>query len=245
MEPILDVAGLRKRYGVKTVVDDVSFSAWKGECVGIIGPNGAGKTTLFNLLDGTTRADGGKVVLGGVDITTRPQFYRARQGVGRAYQVPRPFAGLTVFENVLVGAIHDATLEHSAARRRAMEIVETVGPAGKKDQPAGRLTLLDRKRLELAKAMSIGARVLLLDEIAGGLTEGEVQQLVELVVALKADHAVLWIEHIAHALVSAADRIMVLHFGAKLMEGRPVEVMAAPVVQEVYLGIAVDDTPRG
>ena len=126
-----------------------------------------------------------------------------------------------------------------------MEIVETVGLAGKKDQPAGRLTLLDRKRLELAKAMSIGARVLLLDEIAGGLTEGEVQQLVELVVALKADHAVLWIEHIAHALVSAADRIMVLHFGAKLMEGRPVEVMAAPVVQEVYLGIAVDDTPRG
>jgi branched-chain amino acid transport system ATP-binding protein len=244
MEPVLDAVGLHKSYGAKTVVDRVSFTASRGECLGIIGPNGAGKTTLFNLLDGTARADAGKVCLGGTDLTALPQFRRARLGVGRAYQIPRPFAGLTVFENVLVGTMHDPALDAKTARRRAAEIVQTVGLAGKQDAPAGSLTLLDRKRLELAKAMSIGARLLLLDEIAGGLTEGEVQQLVDLVIALKRDHAVLWIEHIAHALVSAADRIMILHFGAKLMEGRPAEVMAAPVVQEVYLGIAVDDAAR-
>lgn len=244
MEPILDVSTLHKAYGAKIVVDQVSFCASKGECLGIIGPNGAGKTTLFNLLDGTAQADAGRVVLDGVELTSMPQFRRARLGVGRAYQIPRPFTGLTVFENVLVGALHDPALDGVTARRRAIAILESVGLAHKQNLLAGSLTLLDRKRLELAKAMSIGARLLLLDEIAGGLTEGEVHQLVELVITLKKDHAILWIEHIAHALVSAADRIMVLHSGAKLMEGVPAAVMASPVVQEVYLGIAVDDLAR-
>jgi branched-chain amino acid transport system ATP-binding protein len=239
MKPILAVESLEKRYGVKMVVDRVSFVATKGECLGIIGPNGAGKTTLFNLLDGSVPANAGTVLLNDVDITGLPQYRRARSGIGRAFQIPRPFIGLTVFENVLAGAMHGA--HHvTAPRRRALDILETVGLVDKRDLVAGGLPLLDRKRLELAKAMSVGARILLLDEIAGGLTEHEVLQLVDIVNVLKRDHAVLWIEHIAHALMAAADRIMVLHFGAKLIEGVPAEVMASAIVQEVYLGISVD-----
>ena len=239
MKPILAVERLEKRYGVKTVVDQVSFAAATGECLGIIGPNGAGKTTLFNLLDGSVPPNAGKVVLDDVDITGLPQYRRARCGIGRAFQIPRPFVGLTVFENVLAGVMHGAD-RHTAPRRGALDILEAVGLADKRDLLAGGLPLLDRKRLELAKAMSVGTRLLLLDEIAGGLTEHEVHQLVDIVNALKRDHAVIWIEHIAHALMAAADRIMVLHFGARLVEGPPAEVMASAIVQEVYLGISVD-----
>jgi branched-chain amino acid transport system ATP-binding protein len=241
MKPVLEIDRVEKRYGVKTVVDKVSFAAPTGECLGIIGPNGAGKTTLFNLLDGTVRSDAGRVVLDGVDLSPLPQFRRARLGIGRAYQVPRPFVGMTVFENVLAGVMHGSAMLGNAARARALQILATVGLAAKQNLPAAALPLLDRKRLELAKAMSTGTKVLLLDEIAGGLTEHEVFELVEIVKALKRDHAVLWIEHIAHALVAAADRIMVLHFGAKLIDGEPARVMAAPIVHEVYLGISVDD----
>jgi branched-chain amino acid transport system ATP-binding protein len=239
MTPILAVESLEKRYGVKRVVDKVSFVAATGECLGIIGPNGAGKTTLFNLLDGSVPPNAGTVVLDDVDITGLPQYRRARSGIGRAFQIPRPFVGLTVFENVLAGVMHGAD-RRTASRRRALDILEAAGLVDKRDLIAGGLPLLDRKRLELAKAMSVGTRLLLLDEIAGGLTEHEVLQLVDVVNALKRDHAVIWIEHIAHALMAAADRIMVLHFGAKLVEGPPAEVMASAIVQEIYLGISVD-----
>lgn len=241
MEAILHVEDAEKRYGAKLVVDKVNFIASKGECLGIIGPNGAGKTTLFNILDGSAPLDGGKVRLRGVDLTVLPHYRRARLGVGRAYQIPRPFFGLSVFENVLVGTLHASPEVRSRAGARALEILDTVGLGDKLTVFAARLPLLDRKRLELAKAMSIGTEVLLLDEIAAGLTEPEVHELVEIVKVLKRDHAVLWIEHIAHALVAAADRIMVLHFGAKLIEGKPAEIMETPIVQEVYLGISVDE----
>lgn len=240
MVAVLDVAGVSKRYGAKVVVDQVSFAVATGECLGIIGPNGAGKTTLFNLLDGTIQADTGRVSVDGHDISPWPQYRRARLGVGRAYQVPRPFTGLTVYENVLTGIVHSPDAG-SRRGQRALDVLEKVGLADKRNMLAARLPLLDRKRLELAKAVSVGSKVLLLDEVAGGLTEGEVFELVEMVKQLKREHAVLWIEHIAHALMAAADRILVLHFGAKLIEGPPAEVMAAPVVREVYLGISVDD----
>jgi branched-chain amino acid transport system ATP-binding protein len=244
MDVILDVVNVEKRYGSKLAVDKVSFAAAKGECLGIIGPNGAGKTTLFNLLDGSAKLDGGKVLLRGVNLTILPQYRRARMGIGRAYQIPRPFFGLSVFENVLVATLHGSPEVRARGERRALEILETVGLGEKLNVLAAGLPLLDRKRLELAKAMSIGTEVLLLDEIAAGLTEPEVLELVEIVKVLKRDHAVLWIEHIAHALAAAADRIMVLHFGAKLIEGKPAEVMETPVVQEVYLGISVDEPAR-
>lgn len=231
-----------KRYGPRPAVNGVSLTVSAGECLGIIGPNGAGKTTLFNLLDGTARLDGGTIRLDGADIGGTPQHRRARLGIGRAYQVPRTFVGLSVYENVLAGVMHGPGLHGAAARERVREILETVGLDARRAVIAGGLPLMDRKRLELAKAMSVGSRVLLLDEIAGGLTEGEVRQLVEIVRTLKAGRAVLWIEHIAHALMAAADRIAVLHFGEKVAEGEPAAVMHSALVQEIYLGIAVDDT---
>jgi branched-chain amino acid transport system ATP-binding protein len=240
VDTVLDVTDVSKRYGAKSVVDKVSLSVATGECLGIIGPNGAGKTTLFNLLDGSVQSDSGTVSVAGQDISRWPQYQRSRIGVGRAYQVPRPFTGLTVYENVLAGIVH-SPMAGSHPGKRALEVLEKVGLADKRNMVAGRLPLLDRKRLELAKAVSVGSKVLLLDEVAGGLTDGEVFELVEMVKQLKREHAVLWIEHIAHALMAAADRILVLHFGAKLIEGVPSEVMAAPIVKEVYLGISVDD----
>lgn len=240
MDTVLHVADVSKRYGAKVVVDKVSLAVATGECLGIIGPNGAGKTTLFNLLDGSAQADSGLVSVDGQDISNWPQYRRARLGVGRAYQVPRPFTGLTVYENVLAGIVHSPA-GRDRPERRALDTLEKVGLADKRDTIAARLPLLDRKRLELAKAVSVGSKVLLLDEVAGGLTEAEVFELVEMVKQLKREHAVLWIEHIAHALMAAADRILVLHVGAKLIEGPPEEVMASAIVKEVYLGISVDD----
>jgi branched-chain amino acid transport system ATP-binding protein len=238
---MLNVDAVSKRYGVKTVVDKVSFSIATGECLGLIGPNGAGKTTLFNLLDGTVSMDGGTLRLDGADITKLAQHKRAQLGIGRAYQVPRTFVGLTVFENVLTGLFHGSKLRGSQAMQKAREILEVVSLYDKADAIAGGLPLLDRKRLELAKAMSIGRKVLLLDEIAGGLTEHEVFELVEIVRTLKADHAIIWIEHIAHALMAVADRLLVLNFGEKVSDGDPETVMASALVQEIYLGISVDD----
>nr|WP_295887959.1 ATP-binding cassette domain-containing protein [uncultured Devosia sp.] len=240
MGPVLNVTDISKRYGAKLVVDKVSLAVATGECLGIIGPNGAGKTTLFNLLDGSAQADSGGVSVDGQDISRWPQYRRVRLGVGRAYQVPRPFTGLTVYENVLAGIVH-GPMGSERPERRALDVLEKVGLADKRNTIAASLRLLDRKRLELAKAVSVGSKVLLLDEVAGGLTEGEVFELVEMVKLLKREHAVLWIEHIAHALMAAADRLLVLHFGAKLIEGPPKEVMAAAIVKEVYLGISIDD----
>ena len=244
MNPVLEVRDAVKRYGSKTVVDRVTFSVAEGELLGVIGPNGAGKTTLFNVIDGATECDGGSVRLAGVEITGLAPYRRARMGVGRAYQIPRPFTGLSVFENVLVGAFNLPGASAASARRRTLGVLDEVGLADKRDVAAGALPLLDRKRLELAKAMSVGAKALLLDEIAGGLTDREVFALVEIVKRLKRGRAVLWIEHIPHALKEASDRILVLHFGAKLIEDMPAIVMADPRVHEVYLGISVDDAAR-
>ena len=242
MAPVLEVQNVVKRYGPKTVVDRVSLSVMEGELIGVIGPNGAGKTTLFDVIDGATACDSGSVKLAGAEITRLAPYRRARRGIGRAYQVPRPFSGLSVFENVVVGAFNLPGASAASARRRALEVLDEVGLADKRGVIAGALPLLDRKRLELAKALSVGGKALLLDEIAGGLTDQEVFALVEIIKRLKRGRAVLWIEHIAHALRQAADRILVLHFGAKLIEDTPAVVMADPKVQEIYLGISVDDS---
>lgn len=236
MDLVLNVADLCKRYGATTVVNHVSFQLARGECVGVIGPNGAGKSTLFNLLDGSVPADRGTVCLAGRDITRLPQYRRARLGLGRAFQIPLPFVGISAFDNVLAGVMHGAGLTGAQARRRALEILDTVGLADKRERIAGALPLLDRKRLELARALSVGTEVLLLDEIAGGLTEPEVETIVQLVLSLKAQRGLIWIEHIAHALMAAADRLLVLHFGALLAHGAPDEVMRSNIVQEIYLG---------
>jgi len=220
MPALLEVAGLRKAYGAIAVAADVTFSLALGECLGMIGPNGAGKSSLFNLIAGTVAPDAGTIRFDGRDLMGLPAHLRARLGIVRAFQIPQPFPHLTVYENVLAATSFGA------------------GLAGAE---AGHLPLLDRKRLELGKALATGARLLLLDEIAAGLTEREVEGLVALIAEFKVDHAIIWIEHIPHALRAVADRILVLHFGKAVLDGPPSEVMASRVVREIYMGFGTAD----
>jgi branched-chain amino acid transport system ATP-binding protein len=241
MPALLEVAGLRKAYGAIVVADDVTFSLDPGQCLGVIGPNGAGKSSVFNLIAGTVAADGGSIRFGGRDVTGLPAHLRARLGIVRAFQIPQPFAHLTVYENVLAATSFGAQLPGAEAEARTVEALRITGLAEKARVLAGQLPLLDRKRLELGKALGTRAKLLLLDEIAAGLTEREVEELVGLIAALKAGHAIIWIEHIPHALRAVADRILVLHFGKAVLEGPPAEVMASRLVREIYMGFGADD----
>jgi branched-chain amino acid transport system ATP-binding protein len=236
----LQVTNLCKSFGAIVASDKVSFSLEVGECLGVIGPNGAGKTSVFSLIAGGIVADAGEIHLDGVDISHLPAFRRARLGICRTFQIPQPFSDLTVYENVLSAASSGARLSGSELTDCAVSALERSGLVAKAGQRAGALPLLDRKRLELAKALATQAKVLMLDEIGGGLTEREVGSLVERIAELKRDHAIIWIEHIAHALKSVADRILVLHFGKKLLEGTPDEVMSSAIVREIYMGLKSD-----
>jgi branched-chain amino acid transport system ATP-binding protein len=240
MEVVLKAERLTKRFGAIVVVDDLSFEVRRGECLGVIGPNGAGKTSLFNVLDGGVRTDSGKVLLANEDVTNLPRHKRTHKGISRAYQIPQPFADLTVFENVLVASTFAAGLSGHAANELASQVIYRVGLKDRQRSMAGGLTLLDRKRLEVAKALAARPKLLLLDEVAGGLTEAEVEVLVELVKAIKPDYAIVWIEHVAHALSATADRLMALHYGRKLVEGSPQTVMESAEVREIYLGVTAD-----
>jgi branched-chain amino acid transport system ATP-binding protein len=240
MTALLEVENLQKRYGAVVVADDISFAAEPCCCIGLIGPNGAGKSSLFDMLTGIVAPDGGVIRFDGRDISRLAPYLRAHIGIVRAFQIPRPFAQLSVYENVLTAASYGAGLSGLAAQRQAMEVMAITGLLDCAEIDAGHLRLLDRKRLELAKAMASRAKLLLLDEIASGLTEHEVAELVELIANLKTDHAVIWIEHIPHALRAVADRIMVLHFGRKLLDGTPATVMTSPIVREIYMGLPAD-----
>lgn len=240
MAPLLRVSGLCKRFGVIVVADDIGFELSRGECLGVIGPKGAGKSSLLNLLVGLVRADGGSIVLNGEDITALPPHRRARKGVGRAFQIPQPFPHLSVYENVLVAACYGAGLRGEAATAWTMEVLQRTGLETKADKLAGALPLIDRKRMEFAKALASKPTLILLDEIAAGLTEPEVERLVAIIDTVKSDHATIWIEHIPHALRAVSDRILVLNFGRKVLEGPPAEVMDSAVVREIYMGLKAD-----
>jgi branched-chain amino acid transport system ATP-binding protein len=228
---------LRKSFGGVLVIDDLSIAVEEGEALGIVGPNGAGKTTWFNLITGAVHADGGKVLFQGKDITGLSKHERCRQGIGRTFQIPKPFTGMTVFENVLVGATHGRNMGERASYEHCVDIIEKTGLTRRVNVLAGSLTLLDRKRLELARALGSDPKLLLLDEIAGGLTETEVQELIEEIVKLRATGiTIVWIEHIVHALMAVVDRITVIQFGRKLCEGDPHEVMNSQEVQACYMG---------
>jgi branched-chain amino acid transport system ATP-binding protein len=219
------------------VIDDLSISVNYGEALGIVGPNGAGKTTWFNLITGAVHADAGKVVFEGKDITHLARHERCRIGIGRTFQIPRPFVGMTVFENALVGATHGRGMSERASYDRCIEVLDMVGLTKKINTLAGSLTLLERKRLELARALATDPKLLLLDEIAGGLTEAEVVELIEEIKKLRATGiTIVWIEHIVHALLAVVDRISVIQFGRNLCEGEPHEVMNSPEVQACYMG---------
>ncbi|MEH7828588.1 ABC transporter ATP-binding protein [Gemmobacter denitrificans] len=236
---MLQVHGLAKAFGPLQVVRDLGTTVQGGECLGVMGPNGAGKSTFFDLLAGVTRADAGRVLVNGVDVAALPPEARVRAGLARAFQVPKPFATLTVGEHLLLAADAGGGLRGRAAAARVDEVLALTGLSRLRNAPGGSLRLLDRKRLELAKALATGPKVLLLDEISGGLTEPEVQALVVLIRGLKRPGlAILWIEHIAHALQATCDRILMLHLGAKVIEDRPDVVTADPRVRALYLGAA-------
>jgi branched-chain amino acid transport system ATP-binding protein len=236
--PLLELQSVSKSYGAVKVTDAISLSVDKGQTLGILGPNGAGKTTLFNLISGDVRVDAGRVHYDGEDITALPPHLRCRRGIGRSYQVPQPFGHMTVFENLVTAACFGAGLPERQAWDTAIDVLEQTGLMPHANKPAGSLTLLNRKRLELARALATGPDLLLLDEIAGGLTEHEAQELVEELKRIKASGVtMIWIEHVVHALLSVADRLYVINFGLRLAEGPPGDVMNDPEVRRVYMGM--------
>ena len=239
-DAILEVTELSKSFGSLKVIDDFDFHLGKGEALGIIGPNGAGKSTLFNLISGTLRANSGNIKFDGKDITQLSSHYRCRMGIGRSYQIPHPFSGMTVFENVLVGGAFGSEQREVDCYEKCVQILEITGLIRKANTLAGQLTLLERKRLELARAIATGPRVLLLDEIAGGLTEPEIQELIYTITSIRSENiSIIWIEHIVHALMSVVERLIVINFGKKLDDGNPESVIKSPEIQEVYMGIGV------
>ncbi|WP_290868016.1 ABC transporter ATP-binding protein [Aquabacterium sp.] len=236
--PILLLHGVSKRYGALQVTHDMSFSVHKGETLGILGPNGAGKTTLFNLISGDVRPDQGRIEYMGQNITHLSPHQRCRTGIGRSYQVPQPFAHMTVFENLVTAACFGGQESENEAWHTATEVLEKTGLTAHANKPAGGLTLLNRKRMELARALATRPDLLLLDEIAGGLTEHEAMELVDELRRIKAEGtSMVWIEHVVHALLSIADRLLVVNFGAKLAEGHPQAVMNDDEVRRVYMGM--------
>ncbi|MBA3043498.1 MAG: ABC transporter ATP-binding protein [Rhizobiaceae bacterium] len=234
----LTLAGVSKSFGALKVTDDLDLSISARDTVGIIGPNGAGKTSLFGLISGNLRADTGTISFLGEDITRLAPAERCRRGIARSFQIPHPFVGMTVYENLLVGAIFGGGETENAASRRCRDILERTGLASKANQTAGSLRLLDRKRLEVARALATRPKLLLLDEIAGGLTEDECAALVQTVTDVReAGVAIIWIEHVVHALLAVVDRLVVLNFGSKVAEGEPHTIMASATVQQIYMGI--------
>ena len=235
---LLEIAGLKKSFGSIIVADTLNLAMAPAEAVGIIGPNGAGKTTLFNLIAGSLSPDDGTIRFDGRDLLGMSPQGRCRAGLGRTHQIPRPFEKLTVFENLLVGAVHGRRKTEREVAQSCGEILDRLGLVRHANTLAGSLTLLERKRLEMARALATAPRLLLLDEIAGGLTEGECAELVATIRDIRATGvAILWIEHVVHALFAVIDRLVVLNFGRKIAEGMPKEVMQRFDVHQIYMGI--------
>jgi branched-chain amino acid transport system ATP-binding protein len=236
---ILKLDNLTKSFGSLKAVDGVHLEVAQGEALGIIGPNGAGKTTLFNLITGLLRPETGVVGFDGRNITHAPPRARCIAGIARSFQIPHPFENLTVFENLLVAAIHGRQQREAQVVDACGDILERTGLIEFANRRAGALNLLGRKRLELARALASAPRLLLLDEIAGGLTEAECLELVQLVQEIKnSGVTIVWIEHIVHALLAVVSRLVVLNFGRKIVDGEPRAVMASDEVRQIYMGIA-------
>jgi branched-chain amino acid transport system ATP-binding protein len=230
-----------KRFGAIVVADAIDLALGDGEALGIIGPNGAGKTTLFGIMSGTVAPDSGRIFYAGRDITRMAPAQRSTMGIGRLFQIPLPFGRMSVFENLVVAGAFGGGRRERDVYERCMEILERCGLADKANRHSGSLGLLDRKRLELARALATDPRVLLLDEVAGGLTEHECQALIGLVRDVRRNGvSIIWIEHVVHALLAGIDRLVVLHNGAFIAEGEPQTVIRSPQVSEIYMGIEAD-----
>lgn len=236
-QALLAGEGLSKRFGAFQVLKSVSVGVAPGETLGVVGPNGAGKTTLFSVLAGALPPTGGRILLDGRDVTQFGAAQRCRFGIARTHQVPRPFLKMSVYENALAAAAFGGGLAGRSAHQEAAEALRRSGLSGSAERPAASLGLLDRKRLELARALATRPRVLLLDEIGGGLTAAELDVLVALINELKGDGmTIVWIEHILHALLKVIDRLICMAEGEIIAEGEPRMVMADRSVMKAYLG---------
>lgn len=242
MDTILTFKNVNAGYGRVQILNDLSFEVKKGEVYGVIGPNGCGKTTMFNALIGLIVPTKGEIIFDGKNVTKMKANARCQMGIGRTYQVPRPFEGMSVFENVLVAAVHGAGHGEKEARKVALDALHLTDLYEKREIRAGELTLLDRKRLEIARALGTEPKLLLLDEVAAGLTEAEVQDVMKMVANLKAaGYSIIWIEHVIETMVKSTDTLMCMAQGHNLTVGNPLEVMNSKLVEEVYLGGAEDD----
>ena len=235
--PLLQLEGVSKRFGQVVVADGITFQLEAGSSVGVVGPNGAGKTSMFAIISGDIKADSGVLRLADQDLHRVSTPQRCRLGIGRTYQIPQPFEHMTVFENALLAAQQGARRRGRESYEAAYRALERAGLAALANRSAGSLALLHRKRLELARALATNPRILLLDEIAGGLTDAEVVELSDVIRTLQSDGiAILWIEHVVRALLSTVDRLLCLANGALVADGDPHEVLASDAVRRVYLG---------
>ncbi|MSP88935.1 MAG: ABC transporter ATP-binding protein [Alphaproteobacteria bacterium] len=239
MTALLDVSGVSRSFRGLRAVNEVSFAVAPGEIVAVIGPNGAGKTTLFNLIAGALTPDDGAIRFDGRDIAGLRADRRCRLGVARTFQLVRPFAGLTVEDNAIVGALA-RTPDVAAARREALAALDRLGLADRRGLLASQLTLPDRKRLEMARALATGPRLLLLDEAMAGLRPTEIDGMVSVLARLNRETGltIVLIEHVMRAVMALAQRIVVLHHGEKIAEGTPADISRDPVVIRSYFGEA-------
>jgi branched-chain amino acid transport system ATP-binding protein len=237
MSNILTVNKLQKSFGKLIAVFDLSFQVKEGEILGVIGPNGAGKTTLFNLLMGNLKPDQGEIIFQDKDITFESPAMRSHMGFGRTFQIPRPFDKMTVFENLLAAALHGGGKSRRAADSDVHAILNLIGLTRTKDQLAGGLSLLDRKRLELGRALATDPNLILLDEVAGGLTEPEAALVLEIVMEMqKRGITIIWIEHLMAMMSEGVDRLLAIAEGRFLISGHPEDVMNSKEVLECYMG---------
>jgi len=235
-EPLLRVENVSKRFGGLLAVDNASLAVEAGRITALIGPNGAGKTTLFAMIAGFLRPSGGRIIYDGADIVGEPPHRLARRGIARTFQIVQPFAGLTVRENIAVGA-HLSRASRAAALAAASEVADEIGLGPQLDRSSAALTVAGRKRLELARALAIGPRLLLLDEVLAGLNPSEIRDMLPVIRKIR-DRGVtiLMIEHVMQAVMSLAERVFVLSEGRVIAEGEPAAVAADPRVIEAYLG---------
>lgn len=234
--PLLEINNLNKRFGGLTVTKDLNMKVEVGQIYGVIGPNGAGKSTLFNQISGNITPNSGKIIYNGKDITGKPPHQLCKEGIGRTFQIVKPFGNKTVLYNVAVGAFA-RTNNRNEALNRAEEVVNKVGLGKKKDLLAKNLTIVDRKRLELAKALATGPKLLLLDEILAGLTPSEVDEAIKLIREIRdSGVTIVMIEHVMRAVMALCERVLVISYGEQIAEGTPEEVTKNPEVISAYLG---------